>query len=70
MKIDRNRFYPVSEVAHILHCHRSTVWRLSRRGKLPAIVRVSEKLSGMPGDELDDAVSALRQQAQQERAVA
>lgn len=62
MQIDRKRYYRISEVAHILGgCHRTTVWRMIRRGDLPQPVKFTDKLTVISGAELADALDALQQ---------
>ena len=62
MQIDRTRYYRVSEVAHLLGgVHRTTVWRMMKRGDLPQPIKFTEKLTVIDGGELADALEALHQ---------
>ena len=59
MQIDRTRGFRISEVAHVLgDIHRTTVWRMIRRGDLPEPIKFGNKLKIIPGDKLADAVNA------------
>ena len=62
MQIERTRYYRISEVAHLLgDVHRTTVWRMIKRGDLPQPIRFTEKLTVISGDQLADALDAMRQ---------
>lgn len=63
MKIDRSRYYRVHEVANLLSCHKTTVYRLCKRGKLPPLVQISGKLNVMAGDKLDDVLNQAEREA-------
>ena len=59
MQIDRTRYYRISEVAHLLGgVHRTTIWRMIKRGDLPEPVKLTDKLTVISGDQLADALDA------------
>ena len=55
----QDEFLSAQQVAQILNCHVTQVYKLIKRGKLPKMIKFGEKMSRMRRSELNECLDQM-----------